>query len=255
MKRKFMDFIADGDPAGPPLPLMHTTRGAEFRQIAESNQLSADAKADDDPFPGEKLIYFFYGRPVFREEYRSSTWRQMLLPVALVLRPEAVKKIKRTYPFDSGAAHKNLYEPSLQKPLSWRDLEIGNSLEAAGRVVSQFFGTNKNYIIGTRREGLNIPVMNFEADAYYQLIADRDGRADDRRFTVEVQVEAEHGFGLSAENVLAVALPNIFMDDKDIRRIICDEWKAKPLTYSTFNGRVGECYKDIMNQVASFLDD
>ena len=255
-RRRFWEFVCEAQPAEPFLPLMHTTRGAEFRSIAERSMLEPQEKlGDQDPFPSERLVYFFYGRPVFRDDFQRDTAKAMFLPVALIIRPEAIAKIRRVFPFDSGAAHKNFYEGHISKPLQWRDLELASSLEAAARMVSRFFGTNEGYVLGKRRDGLNIPAMNFEADSYYQLAGDATCRADDRRFTAELQVEVEHGLVLGPDTVLAVILPGIFLEDAEIKETILGNWKAKILPYPTYGGRIGECYKNIMDLAAEYMRD
>jgi len=81
------------------LPLVHSAAAYTIRRIIQSKKIIA--KTECNVFKGEKLNYFFVGRPAYKREYEveGDYWE---LPACVILDYRSVS-VKRIYPFDTGA--------------------------------------------------------------------------------------------------------------------------------------------------------
>src|SRR4051794_32489580 len=84
------------------LPWVHSASAASLFKILEDEKLLA---MECNVFGGEKLVYFFIGRPAYKMPAveSPSEWQ---MPVAFVIRFDKPPPIKRVFPFDSGAFQK-----------------------------------------------------------------------------------------------------------------------------------------------------
>src|SRR5689334_7650680 len=81
------------------LPLVHSSAAYTIRRILQNKEIVA--RQECKVFRGEKLNYFFVGRPAYKKEYEveGDYWE---LPACVILDYSSVP-IKRIYPFDTGA--------------------------------------------------------------------------------------------------------------------------------------------------------
>jgi hypothetical protein len=98
----FSDYIQKQEMVPNELPMVHTTEYFRLPSIQSSNTLQASACK----VFGEPLLYFFYGRPAYRDASQTSPTRDVgFYPICFVFRPGTIAKgAKRLYPFDSGAS-------------------------------------------------------------------------------------------------------------------------------------------------------
>src|SRR5262249_4347165 len=130
------------------LPLVHNTTCLQFSDVANTGLLKPRFC---DKFK-EPLVYFFYGRPIYRPSAsgNAADTGYTFCPVCLVLRPNSQIPIARVFPFDSGAAALGLFAPHI--PSEHRDqYSLAATISTARRLVEAFFETNQQYYVGSAR--------------------------------------------------------------------------------------------------------
>lgn len=223
----FASFIDSGLALQPRLPYFHGTDGHSFRAILESRQLEPQAC----PVYGETLLYLFYGKPSYRVNAGEEASRlRARLPVCFILSPDILDSCKRIVPFDSGAFAGKIYSQFISPNMKLPDFELAPFIESAQKLISRFFESNNDYYWGKANANVSLPVMQFEAEAYYYLILDSSkGPSDDRSCTIELQTD--HPVELTVQTVEAVVLPEQFLEDDRVREILVNEWVAEPICY------------------------
>ncbi|WP_198172726.1 pentapeptide repeat-containing protein [Bradyrhizobium sp. AT1] len=219
--RRFGSLVAEADKTEIVLPLLHFTSTYEFREIVDTEVLAPARSAD---YPGEELLYLFYGRPSYRmkEERTSLTWK---MPVCLVIRPEALGIPKRIFPFDSGAFKRGLARDVLHPAMAIDDFALSPSIETAGKFVNLFYGSNRNYFEGRIRDTKIGAQGDFEADAYQQIRNSRN--PDDRMLAIEVQLA--HAVRIP-DAVMAVIVPSELLEAPSVAEKL-KKWDIDILTY------------------------
>jgi hypothetical protein len=202
-----------------PLPLVHTADSYLIRKAVASGELHT---SPCDIFEGEELLYFFVGRAAYKKTLREEPehWE---LPSCLVFSFD-VRGAKRAFPFDTGAFSRRRY-PNYITMMDMADYQIRpTSIESA---IGAFFQSNRNYyrLQGIERTKLisehSVKVDDEEILALHTLIRERSARADDRRFSVEVQFDDV--FSLKDRKLLLAIVPEIYLESpkymRDIRRL------------------------------------
>jgi hypothetical protein len=256
-------------PLQPLMPLAHGTSFQHFRDIVRTHELTPTPCS---VFKGEDLLYLFYGRPAYRVSTGvTGAVQPRHLPVCFVLQPDAITTPKRVYPFDSGAFMGDMFK-SFVAGLALNKFELEDFPETTQKLISAFYGNNLNYYRGDMVSPASAPLTNFEVNAYLDLLKDTaaayrndPASSDDRRYTIEIQsestvkLEAEDITDASGKlvvrnRVLAVALPQAALGDKDIRDAVTLTWKAEPITYQTYRFVKPEDYHLVIREkVADFL--
>jgi hypothetical protein len=233
------------------LPLVHNTTCLRFNDVAQTGVLEPRFC---DKFK-EPLVYFFYGRPIYRSSSSGQVAdiRYTFCPVCLVFRANSPASIARVFPFDSGAASSGLFAPVI--PSADRDqYSLAATIATAQRVVEAFFETNQQYYVGKVRSSFNSPSTEPEVGRYWTLVStEGEARYDDRRSAIELQTRTP----VSLNNTIqAVILPKAFLDESSLRRVIVQDWGAVPLTYNTSTGAIpNEYIRVISEKLFSFLQD
>lgn len=202
------DFILKNNAASiPSLPLIHSTQGFRLLDILNQSKLLA---IPCNVFAKENLCYFFVGRPAYKAKDVADpqTWE---LPVVFVVRSDAKLKIKRIYPFDTGAfAGRKLPSHILGFPMS--KYELGQDLSITNKLISTFFESNEKYLKDhavSRSEFESrylLNLLHMEILALSQMYTDpHTDEFDDRSSTVEVQ--SDEDFVISDKNLLGIVLP------------------------------------------------
>ena len=241
LKMSFDSFLSGYAGNPPELPLVHSTSCERFDAIRSTGVLDPQTCA----VFGEPLIYFFYGRPVYRSGKRgvSPDTRFLYCPVCLVLKPNAVSAFARLFPFDSGALDKGLFDPPIAQ--NHRDrYALGPAVLTAQRLVEAFFETNGAYFVGEPREFFTPPSGEDEVERYWQIVnAAGEAAFDERRSAIEIQ--SRDALALR-DNLHAVIMPTGFLDEPAIRRAVVQDWRAVPITYDTHRGTIpNEYIRDI----------
>jgi hypothetical protein len=232
---------------GPRMPFIHGTDSYALR--ATSGLL----EASKCPVFGEELLYFFYGRPGYRVAAKVGSRSDMSrCPVCFVFKPDIAIPAKRVYPFDTGAFDDGMFNGFRHPGMGLESFLLGSSLDLPQKVVEYFFGSNRSYYFGALKSDLTFDFDEMEIQAYYDLIRlTGETEYDDRRYTIEVQLENS----LQVEgNVIAVVLPNAALQSANISGTILSKWRALPITYNTYQGtRPAEYNAVVREQLLEFL--
>jgi hypothetical protein len=223
----FSDYIHKQSMASAELPLVHTTEYFRLVSIQASNIL----QTNDCAIFKEPLLYFFYGRPAYRDSSQTTPTRDVgFYPICFVFRSAAIcKNARRLFPFDTGASQCGLYEPAIKRTEALTGYQVLAVVESARKIVNCFFETDEQYLSNRPKLGLRFSSTEIEAESYYQLInGGGDPSCDDRSSAVEIQI----GKCLDVrQDIIAVVLPTCFLEDATLANTLLKVWHAVPLTY------------------------
>jgi hypothetical protein len=215
-----------------PLPYIHTTRSYNVESIKNANAI----KSSDCRHFGKDLTYLFVGRPAYKRKPTGSEADYWELPCCFIFESVESSRIERIFPFDSGAFRENLYPDYIN---FMNEDEFLASPDTQTRIISAFFGSSENYFFGKAKSKdsfdneFQLGVFDAELKALRRLAEDgTPSNFDDRRFTVEVQMQGAIDFAEYPPQ--AVILPSIYLRDEGVRNKILDDWKAEPLTYEMY---------------------
>lgn len=233
------------------LPYVHSTRSHNIDKIFEESEigLSPCPHNNDDP-----LLYFFKGRPCYRESSDGEEASYWQLPTCFIFETLPSKSVTRTYPFDSGAFAKGLY-PKYIKLMDISEFEV-KDVDASDRIIEAFFGDIKSYVEGKVKSEADITdeysISAFDAEilAIRRLAGDGTPKNfDDRRFTVEVQVHS--AVNLAKTPPVAVILPLNYMSEPLIRQRV-EQWGCEPITYDVHSQSLEVYYGVIFQKFREF---
>ncbi|HKD80330.1 MAG TPA: hypothetical protein VKH81_11605 [Candidatus Angelobacter sp.] len=245
----FSDYVQKQTMAAVELPLVHTTEYFHLPSIQATNTL----QTSDCKFFKEPLLYFFYGRPAYRDSTRILPTRDVgFYPICFVFRPGTIsKKAKRLYPFDTGASQSGLYEPAIKRADALAGYQVNAVVENARRIVAGFFETDKQYLSNTPRHDLLFSSTDVEAESYYRLInGGGDPTCDDRCSAIEIQIAECLDV---RQGIMAIVLPTCFLEDDALRDTLMKVWRAHLLTYDADIGmRPIEFHSEVRRLVKRF---
>lgn len=200
----------DSDNLPVPLPLLHTTTVGRFEKILDQGFLDV---TPCNIFK-KNLLYFFYGGPFYRPnipedelENEDPTW----LPVSIMLWPTLAADAYCFFPYDTGAANKNIYNGGWGERLSRYDyfrLDRAPNTVVPAKYVKYAFGGNENYMFGKILENSSdLPKPLQEILNFYRDRPTRTGKeADKRRCMVECLFDKRLDL---ADNMIWVSYPQI----------------------------------------------
>lgn len=242
----FSDYIEKYKSSPNELPLVHTTEYLRLSSIQSTHTL----EPRDCAIFKEPLLYFFYGRPAYRDHTAVTPTREIdLYPICFVFKPGTVcQRAKRLYPFDTGASQRGLYEPAIPGTNALTGYQVRAVVDSAKRIVNCFFQSNEAYLYNEAAPGLVFVTTEGDAESYYRLInGGGDPQCDDRCSAVELQIDSNVDL---RHELLAVVLPRPFLDDGAVVDAVINEWHAIPLTYSADRGmRPLEFHHDVREAV------
>jgi hypothetical protein len=248
----FSDYVQKQTLAPVELPLVHTTEYFRLASIKASHML----RTGHCGVFKEPLVYFFYGRPAYRDSSQTIPTRDVgFYPICFVFQTAVVcKKAKRMYPFDSGASQIGLYEPEVSRAKALANYQVLALVENARRITSAFFESDEQYLSNRPKSGLVFSPDDTDAESYYGLINGGGApECDDRCSAVEIQVEEDvdvrHG-------IMAIVLPTCFLEDKSLTDTLINVWRAVPLTYDADLGmRPLEFHSAVRQLIRKFYRD
>ena len=184
---------------------------------------------EDKVFRPDHLVYFFYGRPSYRvhmDEHPSGL--SHYLPVCIIFRPTGLPTPKRVFPFDTGAFHAGLYSNAMHQDMSIADFGLDPDLTSAGKLVSLFFESAKDYLEAKPRTSVPIASTDFEAHSFHALIAQQTrSNADDRVSAVELQFDCPISLASHAQAIVA---PGPLLDSPIVKASLA-RMTIEPLPY------------------------
>ena len=233
------------------LPAVHSTEAYFIKKFMASGRIQP---SPCDFFPGEKLSYFFVGRPAFKRlaDLESEYWE---LSICFIVDYRAIKR-KRVFPFDTGAFKAGRY-PNFITMMDLNDFAVERDSEAVEKIIGTFFGTNKSYYLLKSRGSadfesrFDVGVLDEEVKALHKLITLKHSALDDRRFAIELQTE--HDVALVKEQVLAIVLPESYLENSRVVQFIERDLNAKILTYPVFPLNKNYYYWTIYERVDHFF--
>lgn len=240
--------------AGDTLPLVHSVQAYHLRRIREQDAIVA---TECDVFKGENLNYFFMGRPAYKVDGGDAVAAHWELPCCFIFEYQAIRGIKRIFPFDSGAHHLQRY-PKYINMMEMTEFDAAEINEAPARIIGAFFGDAKSYFdlkpksADAFDQEFGLGPLDAEISAVHRLAGDNraSGGFDDRRFTIELQSDQQ--VDLKITKPMAVILPVIYLDDDEVRDCIETRWGAEAITYSVVPLSVEKYYATIYEKVLDF---
>ena len=210
---EFRDWIDGQDaPDWGLMPLMHVTKAFTANDIIREGRLEP-REASPLPVP---LAYTFYGRPAFRVSGDGTIRVAATCPICFVFDPKLINRASAIHAFDTGAFGKRLYSHVMIDEMNVNDFSLEQETDRPNKLIKGAFGERLAYFEGDLSKANSAdtaPAWNFLAQAYLQLLVS-PGRnePDDRVAAIEV------GFADPvelADNLLAVIVPHVLLDDAD----------------------------------------
>jgi hypothetical protein len=235
------------------LPLVHTTEAYFLKKILKSGRIHTSRCDVFSKNGHEEIAYFFVGRPSYKFEVNNESeyWE---LPTCFLFE-YSLANLRRLFPFDSGAFAAKRY-PTFIQMMEMSEFQIADDAMATEKLIGTFFGTPSNYYrlkslsADELRSGYQLEIFNEEILALHKLIRSKSDRFDDRRFSIEAQFS--DGFDLKDRKLLAVVLPDIYLESKDLVDKIEGELGAEILSYSIYPLNVSQYYYAIYERVELF---
>lgn len=216
------------------LPLVHTTQSYNLKAIMAGDEIKTQPC---DVFTDDSLTYFFVGRPAYKYESKNSSAEAWELPCCFIFESDTLSPMKRIFPFDSGAFAGGRY-PSYINKMPLAEFEV-NSLDAPEKIIGAFFGNASRYFDLTPKSRddvdaeFSLTPLDAEISAASRLAGEATPNSfDDRRFTIEMQYDKN--VDLVSSKIIAVILPESYLDVKEIRDKIEMEWDAEPIGYPMY---------------------
>ncbi len=202
MTSRLWAWLQSVSPYPKSLAWCHTTDAFCFREIVETGVLTPK---HCEVF-SQELLYFFYGRPAYRQNSSEALRISARSPIVILLDPDLIACGSRMYPFDTGAFRANRYAHWIHADMSMDDFELACRADAPRRHVASFFGTNLNYLKLQARRPHHPFDGEYEVDSMAALLTDPSiSSADDRRVAIELQLSEP--VPLQAPQVKAIILP------------------------------------------------
>lgn len=205
--------IAGHDPSEPTMDLIHTTTATIFRSICNAGSINPQMC----PVMNEQLTYFFYGRPAYRPGPIART--DICLdtrPVCMLFKRKEIHNVVGTYPCDTGAHYNKLYSPHLDG-VSCHDLDCAAVPEAENRIVTRYFGSNKQYFFGYELPVLSPEPTSPTALQYHGMISSPEPvDYDDRSRTIEVTQNS----ALLINTIYKIVMPDFLLADDTVKSFI-----------------------------------
>jgi hypothetical protein len=239
------------------LPLVHVSDVFRLVNMRTTGVLKLP-DSSDQVFPGEHLLYFFYGRPSYRINHNiGSTRLPFFAPVCLVMKHQLIKDAFRIMPFDTGAYGTSLTSSVIHPDMKMAEFSLDVHPRAPMKLIKTFYGSELDYLNSAPLQNIvgvddNPHDTRFHVQAYNHLLRFKaNERADDRLHAVEIQINQEVCI---AGNAAAVILPDRWADDDDFRKCIEKDWGAIAIPYDLpeqYNPR--EHMGQIFSKVKTFI--
>jgi hypothetical protein len=252
---ELMDFIKDLECTEGALPLIHMTDVFRLVQIKKASALIA--KEHKRFYPGEKLLYFFYGRPSFRINADFGfTTASYFAPVCMIFDHKLIDSAFRIMPFDTGAFLDGRMEGVIHPDMDLSEFQLEVHPKTPMKLIKTFFHNELQYL--TSQPVPNVPGLDdavsetrFYVEAYNQLLRHRSNKNnDDRLHAIEIQINKNVSLG---NMIKAVVIPARWFDTR-IAEHIEASWRATPIPYempAIYDPR--ECMGAVFEKVKTYI--
>lgn len=248
------NIINDVEPQLKLLPLTHNTDVYNLREILKTKKISPQPCSI---FDGENNTYTFYGKPSYRVKSNYATKNIAFYPVCFILDSSKLPSISNIYPFDSGAflSRKDLRDKFFHPKMNIESFELDKNYESILKLITYFYNSNEDYVSGTPKKEMKIPITQLELISYYNMIKNEENSVfDDRISSVEIKYQNE--IQLNEQAIVGIILPKPFLQDEQIRHTIENELKVKYIkSYllargnpSEFQGFIYNSFIEMINQ-------
>lgn len=205
-------------------------------------------------FRPEKLCYFFVGRPAYKRDdiLNPGDWE---LPMAFVMKFPTPPKIKRIFPFDSGAFSDRRF-PSYITMFKLDRFDISGDNRNIGRLISLIYRTPEQYFYrrpagyeDLKQEHDLLP-RHREILAVSRLAAENAAvKMDDRAAAIEISVDED--VPITVDNLLGIVLPEelkreqeLWLHLKSLSKNI-ETYSHLPSSLHGYYSRMSECVNRI----------
>ena len=138
--------------------------------------------------------------------------------------------------------------------------ELAQVHGGVSKLIGAYFGTVSSYFnLQSKSKSVfetehAFRVFDEELKALHKLsLEDQASTFDDRRFTIEIQSDAD--IDLTVSRPLAVIAPTIYFDDNDFRNHVTNIWHAQPIGYNLYPLNANAYYSQIYALVEAFYKD
>ncbi|VVT00979.1 hypothetical protein [Erythrobacter sp. EC-HK427] len=254
----FADFLERNSIVpSPSLPLVHSLPSYSLTNKVMPSDAIVPLMCD--VFEGEKLNYFFVGRPAYKSMSTDAVAAEWELPCCFIFDYQSLGTFKRVFPFDSGA-HDGKRYPEYIQMMELEKFDVTNVLDAPARIIGAYFRNVRDYFLlnpkseEAFKQEFSITPLDAEIMAVHRLAGDNRYRDkyDDRRLAVEIQSEEQ--VDLTVKKPLAVILPCSYGDVPEVRDAIEGRWGADIITYTIQSLSVEAYYSTIYEKVLNFYE-
>tara|TARA_R110000868_G_scaffold320199_1_gene581142 strand:- start:511 stop:1281 length:771 start_codon:yes stop_codon:yes gene_type:complete len=198
------------------LPIFHSCDGYFFRDIIKKKTIEV---TNCPVFKGEKLNYFFYGRPAFKSKTGDTNSKlSSFLPCSFILDIELLDSIKRISPFDTGGFERGFNNQFIHHKMKIENFLLEPDILTTKKIITLFYDLNINYVKRKPKIDIKIDSMEFEAESYHAMIVDKGvTESDDRKETIELQSEVN--INLETKILKAVVVPSSFIQNKHLQSL------------------------------------
>ena len=201
------------------LPSMHSTSCFNAEEIYKQNKIKVQLC---DKFK-KKLVYFFYGKPVYKVAQNETQSRSdnLLSPVCFIVDTKKLP-IELIIPFDSGAYISKRYDnifpdDFISKEKLVENFSLNNNINAIKIFIKNFYGNNENYLSGICCFNDSL-ACECSIESLINLLKSRGNfNFDDRAKTVEIICKKDIKLN---KIIKAIIIPNNHINNKKSIRLI-----------------------------------
>lgn len=211
---RYLNYVRSFSPEKPRLPLMHTTKGRGFIAIMDSMTIAPGKK---DSVIDKEASFHFYGKPSYRPNYVESFSNQIGSALfCIILDLEEVPDPCGILPFDSGG-YKDRFSAQCDD-IDLTEFYLPVDTNSPARLVSAIYGSNRNYFLRKRREGVEGEVGRFDLHtaALLRLASSTFAEGFDQRAS-SIEVHLDVPIPLRRENALAIIAPDLACEEVELQ--------------------------------------
>lgn len=215
----------------PPLPLCYAAGGPRLRTLIEEDRIQPEAA----PHVREPALVLSYGRPVY-QTYAGviEPTLNYFCPVVMLFDGSLCKEAARVFPFDSLAWRHYGMAPDPWRGVPLQDFDLSGVRDAPQRVVSGFYGSNRNYLSGT---AMLHRQMSRRGSEPLQVYADWLGKLNTPDEPLPSTIEAHFDQPVTLSTHLrAIVVPTFFLADRIISDFLV-AFGVATYAYSFYGGR------------------